>query len=166
MRFTKREIQSSGEGSKLFLRLKDGETVTGVLKGEVFEYFIKWENGRSQIVAAGEPGGKSRFRVNFVTPEGTALVAKIWEFGLTVYNQLAELSEEYDLDKTKIKVTRRGTGTDTIYMVIPLLKEPLKPAQLKAIEAVECQVLEPKQRPEPPPPAAGNDYDEHSEIPF
>lgn len=145
MKFVKREIPKSEGG--LFLSLKDGESISGVPRGEVFEFFQVWENRRSRVVNKGEPGAKSRFRVNIVVKEDGKLVAKIWEFGLVIYNQLADMAEEYDLSKTKLKITRRGVDTDTVYMILPLLKEPIPAATLKEIEAIDLNILEHKDTP-------------------
>jgi hypothetical protein len=87
------------------------------------------------------------------------LSAKVWEFGLTVYNQLAELSEDYDLETTKLKISRRGEGKNTIWSVIPLAKEKLTPAMLAEIEAVDLNILGAA-------PAASEPADDASEVPF
>lgn len=147
MKFTKREISSSENGNGVFLKLKDGESVTGVFRGEVYEFRSKWENGKSKLVDEKDPEGKTRFRLNFVMREGDKFVPKIWEFGVSVYNQLADINEEYDLTQTKVKLTRRGTGTDTTYSILPLLKEPIPPKVMKEIEDVILNVLEHKDQP-------------------
>lgn len=142
MKFTKRDI-SSGNGGGSFIKFKDGESKVGVLRGDIFEFHQRWDNGRSSIVEAGTPEAKSRFRLNFVTKEDGVLACKVFEFGLMIYNQLAALSEDYDLEKTAIKITRRGTGTDTEYTVFPAKDQPTA-SQWKAIEAIELIVLEHK----------------------
>jgi hypothetical protein len=147
MKFTKREIKSnSGGGSSMFLKFQDGESKTGVLRGDVYEFYQVWEDGQSKIVEPSHPDGKARFRANLVVQEDGKFVAKIFEFGLTVYNQLADISDEYDIEKTKIKITRRGVKTDTTWMILPLLKEPLGAKALAEIEAVPLQNLEHKQK--------------------
>lgn len=164
MKFSKREIMS-GEGNILFLKFKDGESHIGVPRGEVYEFYQKWENNRSKVVDANDPDGKSRFRINFVVQEDGKFVPRILEFGLTVYNQLADIAEEYDITQTKLKITRRGTGTDTVYMVLPLLKEPIPAKVMKQIEAVPLNILEHKDK----PAAAevnGSGLSDHEEIPF
>lgn len=161
MKFTKRDIpEGSGTGG-LFLKFKDGESRVGVFRGEVYEFYQKWENGKSQVVTAGTPEAKSRFRLNFVTKEDGELKVKIFEFGLMVYNQLAEISEDYDVEKTAVKITRRGTGTDTVYMIMPAKDQP-NSAQMKAIEALSLNVLEHKDAPKV---EAAPDADD-PELPF
>lgn len=143
MKFTKREMPSKGDGNGgLFLKFKDGESKTVVLRGENYEFRQKWENGKSVLVDESDREGKSRFRVNAIVFEDGKFQAKILEFGLMLYNQLAEIADEYDITTIKIKITRRGTGTDTTYNALPLLKEPLSPKQMKEIEAVDLNVLE------------------------
>lgn len=147
MKFQKRVLKrlSDGGGSNLFLKIGDGESNKGVCRGEVYEFYQKWEGGRSQVVTADDPSGKSRFRVNLIVEEDGVLVAKIWEFGLPVYNQLSDINEEYDVDKTKIKISRRGSGKGTEWAVLPLLKEPLSERQLKDISSVKLNLLDHRQ---------------------
>lgn len=148
MKFTKREIpKSENGGSTVFLRLKDGASINGVFRGEIYEFYSKWVGNKSHITNADDPDGKTRFRLNLVTLEDGKFVAKIWEFGLNIYNQLADINEEYDLTKTKVKITRRGTGTDTTYMLLPLVKEPIPAKTMKEIEAVHLNILEHKDQP-------------------
>lgn len=124
MKFQKREVKSSDSGgSDKYLKFKDGESKSVILRGEIYEFKNKWVNGKGVICDANDPEGKSRFRINAVTLEGGQLTVKIWELPLTVYNQLADINSEYPLEKTKLKVTRQGTGTDTVYHILPLLSE-------------------------------------------
>lgn len=161
MKFNKRDLpMGGGQGSTLFFKLKDGESKTGVCRGEIFEFTNKWVNGKSFLCSPDEEGAKSRFRLNIVVQEDGQFTAKIWEFPLTVYNLLADIAEEYDLEKTKIKITRRGTGTDTIYMILPLLKEPIPAKIQNEIDAVPLTILEHKDQPKVKMP------DSDEELPF
>lgn len=141
MKFEKRETSSNLGQANDFFRLQPGESKVGVLRGEIFEFHIKWENGKSTQVTADNPEGKLRFRANIFTREGEALVPKIWEFGITIYNQLADIATEYDVTTTPVKISRQGSGTDTIYMVMPILKTPLTTSQLKQIESTSLHIL-------------------------
>jgi hypothetical protein len=142
MNIPKREIPIGNNASgDLFLKLGDGESKIGVCRGDLYEFFQVWENNRSRLVKPDEPGAKSRFRLNFVSYEDGKFVARIWEFGLMVYNQLADINEEYPLEKTKLKVTRKGKGTDTVYMILPMLKEPISAKGLKDLDGVTLNVL-------------------------
>lgn len=165
MKFTKREMPKGDGNGKAYLKLvNDGDSMTGIFRGEVFEFFQIWPfGGEKQIFDTRVPGSVSRFKVNFVVHEGGKFVAKIWEFGLQTYNQLAEYAENYDLEQTKIKLTRRGSGKATIWMTMPLLKETLTKKQLAEIEAVELNVLNGAQAQAAAPAEEPAD---DSEIPF
>jgi hypothetical protein len=141
VKFTKREITSSGGASSdKFLKLKDGESIIGVFRGEVYEFYQIWENGKSKVVDKGIQGAKSRFRLNFIDKD---LKAKVFEFGLTIYNQLADIADDYNLEQTALKISRRGAGTDTVYMLIPAKEQP-SAAMMAKIQAVPLNILEHK----------------------
>lgn len=115
------EPKVAGEGGGNFLRLKDGESVKGILQGEPYEFRTLWSGGRPQVVAEGTPKSSFRFRMNIVIKENDKYVMKIWEQGAIVYNTLKGFSEEYDLEKTVLKVTRQGSTKDnTDYAIVPL----------------------------------------------
>lgn len=141
MKFTKINQQSHG-GPNKFISLKDGDSVNGIFRGEIHSFYHKWVNGKGAQANHDEPGAKIRFKANFVTMEDGKLVAKIFEFPQTVYNLLADVNEEYPLETTKVKLSRRGTGTDTTYSVLPLAKEPISPAMLRSIEEVSLNILD------------------------
>lgn len=143
------ELPVTGNGAKNFLKLKDKESVQGIFRGDVHEFYVLWEGQRSRVVPEGTPGAKFRFRINFVMKEGASYVPKIFEQGLTVYNQLAELHNEYELDKTVVKLTRNGTGTDTTYSTLPLLKTPLTKETMKFLDSMELLPLETETAPAP-----------------
>lgn len=139
---SKEELPSSGG---TFLKLKDGEAVTGVFRGEMYEFCEKWEDKKRTIVSADEHGAKFRFRVNFVVWEGGKFVSKIFEQGKTVYLNLSDLNETCDLETTKVRISRRGSGPmDTEYSILPDMKSPLTASQLNQIENTELQELEHK----------------------
>lgn len=165
MKFQKREIPAGDNSGGVFLRLKDGESVVGVFRGEIYEFYQIWENGKPQVVGKEHEGAKSRFRLNFIAKG--ELKPKIFEFGLTVYNQLAEIQEDYKVEETIVKITRRGTGTDTVYIIIPA-KEQLTAAQIKKLDAVELNILEHKQKNESVQGSRGNGlgFDSDGDIPF
>ncbi len=161
MKFPKFDKQEKGhDGPSVFLRLKDGESVNGVFVGELYEFYIKWNNGKSQIVPQQDPEGKRRYRCNIVVPEGTGLVCKVWEFGPMICEQLSDINEVYALGETKIRIVRKGTGTDTVYMLLPLLKEPLNAQQKQAIANVQLNVLNPKPTPKNHAPGASQGEDD------
>lgn len=144
MKFVKREIPKTDGNAGMFVRLKDGESKVGIFMGEIHEFFQIWEGGKSKIVSDDHPGAKSRFRLNFINKIDGIMKAQIFEFGLTIYNQLADLADEYDLEKTAVKITRRGVGTDTVYTIIPAKDQP-SAQQLKNIQSIELNSLEHKE---------------------
>lgn len=142
MKFTKREVKSEGSGGKDYLQVKDGKSVVGVFRGEVYEFWQVWpDGGEKQVFDHAVPGASSRFKINFVTREGDKSVAKIWEFGIRIYNNLADLSQDCDLETTKIRISRRGSKTATQWTLSPVVKEPLSIGHIKAIEAVPLHIL-------------------------
>ena len=143
MRFQKRDDPSEGGGK--FLKLKDGQYTTGVLRGEIYEFYSKWDNGKSHLTDPLDPEGRVRFRANLVVREEKSFQAKIWEFPLAIYNNLAALQEAYDdLENIKIRIIRNGTGTDTTYTILPMLKEPISQADLLEIKTTPLNILEHK----------------------
>jgi hypothetical protein len=125
------------------VKLKDKESVYGVLRGEIDEHDVHWVGKASQRC----PGAgcalckteKSRFRfqVNMVVRgEAEHYTAKILEGGWKLYEQLRILSEEADLEQLLIKILRTGSGqNDTVYTAMPIPK-PLTAAQLAMINKV------------------------------
>ncbi len=126
-------------GSNDFLKLKNGDSVTGVFRGDEYEFYGSWKEGKFVV---GE--GKSfRFRINFITKdESGTYVAKVLEQGVTVYNQLKDLHAEYDLTETIVKITRSGAGpSDTSYSILPIKKSQVGPELEKQLQAVELKDL-------------------------
>lgn len=159
MKFRKIEEHS---GSNNFIKLKDKESVVGVFQGDIYELFVRWENGKATEVPESANGASFRFRINFVVKEGTTFVPKIIEQGVTVYRQLEELHAEYDLSTIFVKITRNGTGTDTSYSIIPS-KAQIKKEELAHIKTLKLHDLSGKKE-------AGSDngvsFDSDEEIPF
>ena len=166
MKFTK-EPKTGEAGAGDFLKLKDGEFISGVFRGEPHEFYSKYNanNNTSFLVDENSPGARFRFRVNFVTRDKETKDFKclIWEQGATVYNLLKELNEEYGLEKTVVKIKRKGEKLDTEYLIIPDGKANFNDVVKKAVEQVELQDLTTglKEEEGQPPKASSDD-----EIPF
>lgn len=122
-----REFGESG----IFIRLKDGQSVTGVFRGDPYDFKQHWKNNKSVLCEGDgcplcQEGVKAvfRFRINFVTQENGELVVKIFEQGRESYKTLKELHKiDYDLEKTFVKIARTGSGPrDTAYSIRPIPK--------------------------------------------
>lgn len=161
MKFTKKTDSNYGPGGEKFLKVKSGESVKGVFMGEIYEYHIRWENGKSVIVGPDEPGARSRYELNFVMPTEGKLVAKVFGFSQTVYNLLAEIHKEYDLSKTKVKLSRSGEGLETEWSILPLVsdKDKLTPELLAKIEAIPLNILDNKKTVKLAPKSGPEDFD-------
>ncbi len=164
MKFNKQEVEHKGPGK--FLKVGDGQSVNGIFRGEIFTFYNKWVNGKGTACHPDEPGAKARFKLNFVTYEEGKFVAKIFEFPQTVYNQLADIHEIYPLEKTKVRLSRRGTGTDTTYTILPLTNEPISPVTMSQVEGVSLHILDDKTQPKQSGAVNPATHDEGPELPF
>jgi hypothetical protein len=143
MKFNK-DVKTKNESSNTdYLKLSDGESIIGVFRGEIHEFFTKWKDGKSEKAIEGEEGARARYKINiFVLSTPPAM--KMWEFGIPVYIQLSDIHDEYPLPVTKVKITRRGERLETTYVIMPLLKEAdqLSEKQLAYIESLPLHILD------------------------
>ena len=146
MKFHKFENKPRGEGNSNYLKIADGGSVTAVLRGEIHTFYTRWTEGKSETVSEGTPGAKPRFSVNAIVwdAEAKKFVAKTWDFGMIVYEQLADIHAEYPLPTIKVRISRRGTKLDTTYIIMPLLKDEdrLTGKVLADIEAIPLNILD------------------------
>lgn len=131
--------ESNQKGASNYLKIADGENVVVIPRGEIYGFKVKWEGGKSSEIPESDSARHNRFKVNVLVKENDKYVAKVWEFGVMIYNTLASFAEEMEIVKTKIKVSRKGTLTDTIYTLVPLGQ--IDSAQLQSIEAVKLNIL-------------------------
>lgn len=169
MKFSKAPKTGDSSGGE-FLKLKDGESVSGVFRGEPHEFYSRYNpnNNTSSLVEENDHGARFRFRLNFVTrdKETKDFKALIWEQGPTVYNLLKELNEEYgDLSTKVLKIKRKGEKLETEYVIIPDGKANFNDVVRKAVEQVPLHdlTLGLKEEEGQPPKASG---DEDDSIPF
>lgn len=167
MEFKTKANHGSGGGNR-FLKLKDGESVVGVFRGEIYEFHTKWVNGKSLPAAADDPEAKTRFRANIVINENGKPMAKIFEFAYPVFEQMAMINKKRgDITKIKIDISRIGEGTQTKYILMP----SADPVNLRALDNIELHILnkndEIPRMPLTSPPPGWDDYpppgDEFSE---
>lgn len=140
-------LKDDGGNSGSFLKFRDGESKRLILRGEIHDFYKKWVSGKGIECAPDERGAARRFKVNAILEENGELVAKVWEFGITIYDQLRGINEEYPLETTKIKVTREGSTKDnTSYTVLPLVseKDQLSPKHLEKINSIHLHELDRK----------------------
>jgi hypothetical protein len=151
------KFRSGGEkksDSKVFIRLKDGEKVNGVFRGDPYEYYLHWIENKSVECAGKEScihcwaGDKARFRfkLNLICKVDGVWIARILEQGWSVYEALRDLHENgYDLEQTAVSISRSGEGTSTKYTVLPLPNNGgLKPADFAAVHKVPLNALKPQ----------------------
>lgn len=142
MKFQSTPSQSSSGASLPFIKLKDGERLVGVFKGNPYEFHHIFSEKR--VVPEGTKGAAFRFRINFITKEGASYVPKVWEQGVTVYRMLKDLNESYPLEETVVEIKRSGsTKDDTTYSILPLPpKNQPSEAGWKVINQVQLLSLE------------------------
>ena len=153
---------SNGGGSNLFIHLKDGESVKGILRGSNRVFYSRWAGTKSEDCQKGDDGARFRFKLNLVVNEDGEYKAKIFEQGPSVYNALKELAEDYNLEETVIKISRKGGGLETKYTVMPM-PDKLAETQLKSLSNVELNPLDPQDSKDSD---SGSSFDTNEEIPF
>ena len=120
----------SGIG-KHILKLADGASIPGVFRGEMVRFYQHWANNQSSICPGRETcalckqgeKGTGRFRINFLTQENGQWVAKIFEAGRKVFDQMVALNADCPLEKMKVKIIRNGTGKNATTTVAGFVGE-------------------------------------------
>lgn len=125
--------EGAGTGS-LFVKLKGGESVRGVFVGDPVDFMKAFKEGDKPSF---------RFRINFVTQENGAYVAKIFEQGKTSYQALRTLNDQgYELDKHIMIISRQGDTKDTTtYSILPAPKGNLTTEQSEQVSKVKLNDL-------------------------
>ncbi len=121
-------------GNSRRVKFEDGKPVVGLLRGEPREFWVIWpEGGAPKEVEEGTPDARFRFEINMVVSENNVLVPKILDGSGYMYKSLRELSNDYDLSRYTIKITKTGKGQSTKYSVIPMPKGEVTDATLDKI---------------------------------
>jgi len=108
-----------GENKLDLVRLKDGESVTGIVVGDFHTYYAKFNQKYFELSEKNQPGSKFRFRVNFAVKEGANWILRVIEQGGLLYERLFDLNEEFPLDENVITIKRRGSSqTETEYSAL------------------------------------------------
>jgi len=148
--FPKKEERT--EESKHIIRLKDKESIQGVFRGTLKEYYQHWFGpGTPPAICAdrrtcehckAKVKSSYRFRANIAVPNGAGFEMKIFEGGRTIYDQLAEIATVYDVKQHMVKLSRSGSGlNDTTYSVMPLPTGAMAGEKLAAIERLPLHDL-------------------------
>ena len=146
MLFTPRK---KGISTENFIRLQDGQEVTGIFAGMPDTFKIHWLNNKTSICEDGcsvcrdfpDNKPKFRFRINLVTQENGKWIPKIFEGGGPLFDDLVAKDAKFGLHKTLIEISRRGTKADTKYEVLPRLDIVVTPEMIKEIKTVKLHVL-------------------------
>lgn len=146
------KFREKSTGGKNFLKLKSGESIRGVFRGDIYEFRQHWDIQTKRSILCLAPdicpkcqaGEKStfRFRLNFVTKENETFVAKVFEQGWGTYECLKSLHEgDYNLETYLMKITRHGELTQTTYSIIPVANGALTKEQEEKISQVKLNDL-------------------------
>ena len=131
-------MRKTKEGSSLFIRLKDGDSIEGMFAGEPHTYYSKFKDKPEYTAWA--DGRSFKFRLNFITKnDDNELEAKILTGGSTISNAILDMKEEYGLDCI-FKIKRTGSGKDDTRYTI-LFKDKLKDGELAVYKSVKLNQL-------------------------
>lgn len=130
-----------------FLKWADGDTLVVTLRVDMPEEVLKhWSGGRSYVctglkqgctycLAGDEPRTRWRF------PVTQAGELKAWDLSNTVWEQLEAVADEPDSYKgLSFKVTRKGAGFNTVYIILPSTEEQSGP-EPPSVDALQQRVL-------------------------
>jgi len=127
----------SDSGKGIFINLKDGDSVEGVFMGEP-RIFYKIFNDNTEYEEKVE-GSSFRFKVNFIEIGSGDPVAKVFEQGITVKDQVINAKEEYGIDCV-FKIKRTGSSKDnTKYFVT--FRRKLDDDELKYLQRIPLRSL-------------------------
>lgn len=164
-------FREDGEGgSPNLVKLKDKDSIYGVLRGEIFEFRQHWVGQRSSVcpgegcpLCAQQAKASFRFRANILVQENKAWVAKILEMGWKVYGQLREINRDNALENSLLKISRVGSGqNDTNYFVN--FVKPVPAGEAKILDAIPLLDLQATSAPANGQEKGGPDANE--DIPF
>lgn len=162
---------NGGPDKGLFLKLKDGDKIRALFRGDPLIYRQHWIGGRSQLctqkgdceLCKGGDKSKFRFRINVLVQQDGVWVAKVFEQGYGMFKDLKELHEgDYNLEETCLALSRSGSGTDTEYRLVPAKDNGgLKAADIKRLHAIPLIELG-----ERAAETAGEAADANEDVPF
>lgn len=137
MKFGQRPKEKS-----VFLKLKDGESAVGVFRGELHEFYSRKDGQKNVPCNPDDLGAKFRFKINFVINDNGQYVAKIWEQGAKMHETLEQFNNDYPLENTIVKISRKGDKLETTYTILPNPKGHLvSPIMEDALSKVQLHDL-------------------------
>lgn len=168
------KTNEGGSQGKDFIKLKSGDSVSGVFSGPLYEYKAHWLNGRTEVCPDDSTCEQCKtkrpafkFRGNFIVPESGALVAKILEGGWELYSTLSSLHKDYPIDKNFIKISRTGsTMNDTSYSALPVPNGALPIEKLELVAKVKLHDLSAKPQDKEPQQDKAPAINEAESLPF
>ena len=157
------ETANKHAGGGLFVSLKDGDEVLGVFRGNPHIFWKKYPDQTE--FSEWEEGMATRFKINLIVKEGDQFVAKVFEQGAKLLNDISEMKIEYTLNHW-FKIKRKGSTKDnTKYTLLP--KGDVSHDDLLAISKLE---LKPLKRGDDTPPknpkVKEKPIDPDDDIPF
>ncbi len=129
-----------------YLKLEPDTHAEGVLLGKPSFFYRRFENGKYEYADEHEAGFAFRFQLNFIQREqdkdgNFKLTPKVFENGGPFYDKLQEFSSSYDVEKTWVKITRKGSGKDTRYDFMPLPDHKVTEAEAEVLNKAELHQL-------------------------
>jgi hypothetical protein len=135
-KFFKKDIPSDGG---MFIKLRDGESVEGIFRGEPHEFYSVFGDKERTEYPDYVKGSSYKFKINFIVREEGKPVAKIYQGGVTVRRRLEYLFEEFGQDCV-YKIARKGSGKDDTEYFLDK-KADLNPDQVANIDKLDlCQL--------------------------
>ena len=126
------------------LKLNDGQEVKVVFRGDPLVFYQRWpKGGQKEVFSTPEPGSRPRYFMNAIVRDGASFVAKVFEMASPTYSMLFKINEHLPIEKTKVLVSRMGSGTNTKYALLALPHEALSERELAEIDAVKLNDLSP-----------------------
>lgn len=111
----RQEKRKEEGGDSLFVRLDDGDQVELVFIGDPMESYQKWNGHRYERMNGPGRGVSIRFLCNVYDVAQTRM--RIISMNEDTFLDVADEMEDADGDMVRIRITRRGSDTDTRYRV-------------------------------------------------
>lgn len=176
------KFPDSNDGEKksnLFIKMKSGDRIEGIFRGDphIFHQhyyegkYVDCHSSHDCALCGADEKRLFRFRINFITKQDDVLVAKIFQGNYGTFKDLKSMHENnYDLEETKVSITRTGEKQQTKYTILPVKNnggltaehfKKIAALPLNALSKTKTQAPKVKDEPVEMPP-----FDENEDIPF